>query len=170
MCSSRRRNTRLRRDWSSDVCSSDLALASHEFPKRCPRPGSSLTKWEALRNTAKARINGRQLRHFNDPPTLKQVRGSAWDRLPGAWGVPVACTESCRGRYQVCCRLWKQNSLETEHVRLPNGRFDPSRQPPFHLVSFHRPSARTWRWPNGRGQASSAPTVSKFWADRKSVV
>src|SRR5690606_40605977 len=36
LCSSRRRHTRFSRDWSSDVCSSDLALAEVAHDAGCP--------------------------------------------------------------------------------------------------------------------------------------
>src|SRR5207249_5161503 len=43
--SSRRRHTRSKRDWSSDVCSSDLTLASLQRTSRPPWSASSLLTW-----------------------------------------------------------------------------------------------------------------------------
>src|ERR1022692_5201498 len=42
--SSRRRHTRLLGDWSSDVCSSDLA-APRTSPRRCRRTAASIPRW-----------------------------------------------------------------------------------------------------------------------------
>src|SRR6266498_4312909 len=46
--SSRRRHTRCGRDWSSDVCSSDLVLASLELVTYQPRPRPERKSWRAL--------------------------------------------------------------------------------------------------------------------------
>src|SRR5690606_39348481 len=43
--SSRRRHTRFSRDWSSDVCSSDLKTLREKGVKKVKRDGSEVTTW-----------------------------------------------------------------------------------------------------------------------------
>src|SRR5699024_2786783 len=45
--SSRRRHTRSKRDWSSDVCSSDLVSGWRRWPPICRRCWSTITPWYA---------------------------------------------------------------------------------------------------------------------------
>src|SRR6266852_9356016 len=52
--SSRRRHTRCYRDWSSDVCSSDLDIA-----RQLSSISSGLTRWGALRATLEAALSPR---------------------------------------------------------------------------------------------------------------
>src|SRR5437868_12527054 len=46
--SSRRRHTRSKRDWSSDVCSSDLVLVATEVAKPAPADDEMLVKVHAV--------------------------------------------------------------------------------------------------------------------------
>src|SRR5437868_9297839 len=63
--SSRRRHTRSKRDWSSDVCSSDLAIKAHE---------ADLITHSADPNHAKARFSAAMV-HFDNRSALNDRRG-----------------------------------------------------------------------------------------------
>src|SRR5690606_16529847 len=80
--SSRRRHTRFSRDWSSDVCSSDLAASS--CPSRTwrpPRPPRSERHAEPRRGPARGLFRFRAC-HRVDPAELPRLRSS----LPGYCG------------------------------------------------------------------------------------
>src|SRR5207249_6122787 len=55
--SSRRRHTRSKRDWSSDVCSSDLVVAGGKRDRQvfCPNPGGSRS-WNGEGETVPYRV------------------------------------------------------------------------------------------------------------------
>src|SRR3712207_6875225 len=69
--SSRRRHTRYWRDWSSDVCSSDL-------PQRHPRPVRPDSARVAARRGGAP--NRRDLRRPRGPPAVRATRRTAQDR------------------------------------------------------------------------------------------
>src|SRR5256885_16793884 len=76
--SSRRRHTRLQGDWSSDVCSSDLASVytirrSRSSPRTCLSSSSPARTWS--------------LAHRSSWPTFVQPRSS-----PTFFGTPTNCT------------------------------------------------------------------------------
>src|SRR5690606_39359387 len=77
--SSRRRHTRFSRDWSSDVCSSDLwRVASWEFPSRTSRHGGGAlvpVARGALRS--EERRVGKECRSRWSPDREKQTRGAS---------------------------------------------------------------------------------------------
>src|SRR5206468_7856333 len=52
--SSRRRHTRSDRDWSSDVCSSDLALSSWRLDCGCDRVEKGTSKWSCRRDVGRS--------------------------------------------------------------------------------------------------------------------
>src|SRR5206468_8910490 len=58
--SSRRRHTRSDRDWSSDVCSSDLAVLSHPFRELDKWMRQYRGLWEARLDRFGAELNRRQ--------------------------------------------------------------------------------------------------------------
>src|SRR5690349_24422658 len=78
--SSRRRHTRSLRDWSSDVCSSDLQVAS-----------TSIAVWDALRRAlvgalhdpdrSEERRVGKECRSRWWPYSQKKKRGEQWGRV-----------------------------------------------------------------------------------------
>src|SRR2546426_4427663 len=82
--SSRRRHTRLQGDWSSDVCSSDLA---HGGGARLelPAPSVGTPDEPALARSAGGRDGGRRLR----PPGARNERDVAQDRKSGVEGKRV---------------------------------------------------------------------------------
>src|SRR2546426_11242036 len=77
--SSRRRHTRLQGDWSSDVCSSDLASWRRRgTPSSSPRPsGGTRARSEERRVGKSVDLGGRRIikkkknRHSGDPNTLR---------------------------------------------------------------------------------------------------
>src|SRR5690606_39471791 len=65
--SSRRRHTRFSRDWSSDVCSSDLALGYDIKVVRLPRPEERPSLVEKNAPPDEVRPGGRPDRRTDDP-------------------------------------------------------------------------------------------------------
>src|SRR6266508_6177085 len=98
--SSRRRHTRWPRDWSSDVCSSDLRVAA-KMP--LGSRGAFLATAQALDGDMEARI----ARHRADRP-------AGWSTLEEPFDVVAACG-SLAGRVDVvvldCLTLWVANLL-----------------------------------------------------------
>src|SRR4030042_3508331 len=79
--SGRRRHTRGSRDWSSDVCSSDLLFASRPScptRRRCPR--GSARVWRRSRRSEERRV-GKECRSRGSPYHLKKKGGLGifWD-------------------------------------------------------------------------------------------
>src|SRR5699024_11589439 len=72
--SSRRRHTRSKRDWSSDVCSSDLASAWKSPARRSPRPGCP---WQRPRTAPRSR-------------RLRRRKRKSSSRF-GAWTWAICC-------------------------------------------------------------------------------
>src|SRR5437868_13422433 len=81
--SSRRRHTRSKRDWSSDVCSSDLSAAVGRFPNTLPSPAEPLPADCCARRSEERRV-GKECRSGGAPehekkkiyePKLTQERG-----------------------------------------------------------------------------------------------
>src|SRR5690606_40763748 len=90
--SSRRRHTRFSRDWSSDVCSSDLVRAARKFPG----------------------LNGMDLARL---VTTKQVyqwnQGSIWPQRPNVYSKRIANFHVVAYDYGV-----KRNILRSEERRV----------------------------------------------------
>src|SRR6266513_3702759 len=61
--SSRRRHTRSKRDWSSDVCSSDLSLRSGSTRLGSERNGDSALGWAADGDRKSTRLNSSHVSH-----------------------------------------------------------------------------------------------------------
>src|SRR5690606_39551128 len=68
--SSRRRHTRFSRDWSSDVCSSDLGIAAYVPPKVVAAPSNGIT--EALQASLSG---GADLIHLSFQPIVAVAGG-----------------------------------------------------------------------------------------------
>src|SRR5436309_11743399 len=88
--SSRRRHTRFSRDWSSDVCSSDLDLARATRAERinilAPIPGKDTVGIE-LANSRKVTVTLRELLHSPD-----------WDEAKGRAKIPLALGKDVYGK------------------------------------------------------------------------
>src|SRR5438067_2232940 len=87
--SSRRRHTRSKRDWSSDVCSSDLWRVTAFRTLRCPRSNVS------SRPEIGHQLNG----SMRDGPSVAPYFGLAFDRMLGMIEASVTrarCTSAAR--------------------------------------------------------------------------
>src|SRR5216683_2884631 len=84
--SSRRRHTRSDRDWSSDVCSSDLAPTLHDLPVPQPAEGELLVRVEA------SSVNG-----FDMFVVSGMAKGMIEYRLPIVLGKDFAGTVEAAG-------------------------------------------------------------------------
>src|SRR6266542_2591079 len=91
--SSRRRHTRCYRDWSSDVCSSDLSLRWSQFAQiKIPLPSLE----EQAEINAVLEISLKEVALLKDYLRLlaQQKRGLMQKLLTGEWRVKVADTEA----------------------------------------------------------------------------
>src|SRR5690606_40130074 len=88
--SSRRRHTRFSRDWSSDVCSSDLEITVLVGPSGCGKT-TTLRMINRLIEATEGHIllDGVDVRTI-DPPTLRRGIGYEIGR--------ASCREKCRSR------------------------------------------------------------------------
>src|SRR5207245_6011693 len=100
--SSRRRHTRCYRDWSSDVCSSDLA-GGVTLSARCPAPGCPATAMAKRddRPDARLRAAGRAVRDRQRPRSEQIGRASCRERVEvsvGEGGVKRKGANGSEGR------------------------------------------------------------------------
>src|SRR5207247_4168988 len=92
--SSRRRHTRSTRDWSSDVCSSDLLMTSFcafcaltcafcvPFPFRCAKPGGGEYPARTTLVAAEAALASKSADYLPPQPTSHQIgRASCRERV-----------------------------------------------------------------------------------------
>src|SRR5690625_7514032 len=102
--SSRRRHTRWPRDWSSDVCSSDLRTAGSS-PERCTcAPNSRHTRSSLSHSPSEAvieigRASCRENERVRSTHVVKQK--STWEYAE--LGTGTDCTASCT---KTCTGLW----------------------------------------------------------------
>src|SRR5699024_3641737 len=111
--SSSRRHTRSKRDWSSDVCSSDLYSVSLERVSNCPAGITRRSPGKAALSTARLRavcsacsIGSRSRRSVSAHPVLIHAASSSetdWD-CPFLRGVNTKASDSAPRRF--CSLTW----------------------------------------------------------------
>src|SRR3989449_8225631 len=154
--SSRRRHTRCSRDWSSDVCSSDLM-------------SSARTKHRPVAWTIPPRHDGGGAHPFPGPPRKSyEFRSSRGSWAPPRPGIRAkgATTSSATLRREACSRHFESGRGEAQGLSCSRTVFHPlhdrgqgpstpqgERAPPPHDVSsiFPRGPSRRLRSPPARG-------------------
>src|SRR5258707_11620931 len=90
--SSRRRHTRYWRDWSSDVCSSDLDADFGATPAICPVPGGGVPS----RVLGVVNKNGR---FYGFDPERAETLAPLWQQAIGARSEERRVGKECRSRW-----------------------------------------------------------------------
>src|SRR5699024_11752607 len=89
-CSSRRRHTRSKRDWSSDVCSSDLpGWENLELPAADAQTPARLAPGKEHQNQRQELLVARCSRARDDVALLGQVLPNVFVLLPGLAGQMI---------------------------------------------------------------------------------